>query len=43
MIESLLQRAMRPTPEILSRGVVSKDLGDFNKQFDAAWEKVQNA
>lgn len=43
MIKSLVQRAMRPTPDVLSRGVISKDLGAFNKQFDAAWEKVQNA
>lgn len=43
MIKSLVQRAMRPTPEVMSRGVVSKDLGAFNKQFEAAWEKVQKA
>ena len=43
MITSLVQRAMRPTPDVMSRGVVNKDLGDFNKQYDAAWEKVQNA
>jgi spermidine/putrescine transport system substrate-binding protein len=43
MIKSLVQRAMRPTPEVIARGVVSKDLGDFNKQFEAAWETVQNA
>jgi spermidine/putrescine transport system substrate-binding protein len=43
MIKSLVQRAMRPTPDVLSRGVVSKDLGAFNKQYDAAWQKIQNA
>lgn len=43
MITDLVQRAMRPTPEVIEGGVFATDPGDFAAQFDKAWEKVQKA
>jgi spermidine/putrescine transport system substrate-binding protein len=43
MIESLVQRAMRPTPEVLAQGQLPKDLGEFNDAYDAAWKRIQSA
>lgn len=43
LIESLVQRAMRPTPEVIAKGTLGVDLGDFEKAFQAAYKKVQEA
>ena len=43
LIKSLVQRAMRPTPEQIASGIYIQDLGADNAKYDAAWEKVQQA
>ena len=43
LIKSLVQRAMRPTPEVIAKGTFVKDLGSFNAAYDKAWAKVQAA
>jgi spermidine/putrescine transport system substrate-binding protein len=43
LLTSLVQRAMRPTAEVIAKGTFVKDLGSFNKAFDTAWVKVQKA
>ena len=43
LIKNLVQRAMRPTPEIIAKGTFVKDLGSFNAAYDEAWAKVQAA
>jgi spermidine/putrescine transport system substrate-binding protein len=43
LIKDMVQRAMRPTPEVLDRGVFAEDLGDFNAAYEKAWEKVKSA
>jgi len=41
MIKSLVQRAMRPSPDVIERGVLAVDLGAFEDAFQAAYKKVQ--
>jgi len=43
LVKSLVQRAMRPTDDVIAKGTFVKDLGSFNAAFDAAWAKVQKA
>jgi spermidine/putrescine transport system substrate-binding protein len=43
LIADLVQRAMRPTPEVIEGATLGVDLGDFSDQYDAAWEKVKKA
>jgi spermidine/putrescine transport system substrate-binding protein len=43
MVKSLVQRALRPTPEVISRGTLAADLGDFEDAFQAAYAKVKAA
>ena len=43
MIKSLVQRAMRPTPDVIAAGTLAEDLGEFNAAYDAAYEKVTKA
>jgi spermidine/putrescine transport system substrate-binding protein len=43
LVKSLVQRAMRPTPEVLAKGVYAAYLGDFQAQYEAAWKKVMSA
>jgi len=43
LITSLVQRAMRPTPDQLANGLYIKDLGDFNAAYEAAYKKVKKA
>jgi spermidine/putrescine transport system substrate-binding protein len=43
MIESMVQRALRPTSEVLARGTLAEDLGDFNDAFESAYEQVMSA
>lgn len=43
LITSLVQRAMRPTPDQLANGLYIEDLGEFNAAYEAAYEKVQKA
>ena len=43
LITSLVQRAMRPTPEVLEKGTLGIDLGDFEEAFQAAYEQVRKA
>ena len=43
MIESLVQRALRPSPEVIGRGTLAADIGDFEEAFQAAYKKVQQA
>jgi spermidine/putrescine-binding protein len=42
-VKSLVQRAMRPTDEVLSRGNLVKPLGEFQAAWDAAWKKIRSA
>jgi spermidine/putrescine transport system substrate-binding protein len=43
LITSLVQRAMRPTPEVIAKGTLGVDLGAFEDAFQAAYKKVQQA
>ena len=43
MIKSLVQRAMRPSPDVLERGTLGADLGAFEDAFQAAYKKVREA
>lgn len=43
MIKSLVQRALRPSPEVISRGTLAADIGAFESAFQAAYKKVQKA
>jgi len=43
LIKSLVQRAMRPTAEVIAGGTFVKDLGSFNAAYDEAWTRVQGA
>ena len=43
MIKSLVQRAMRPSPEVISQGTLAVDIGEFEDAFQAAYKKVQQA
>lgn len=43
LIKDLVQRAMRPTPEVIEGATLGVDLGDFSTQYDVAWEKVKKA
>lgn len=43
MIKSLVQRAMRPTPDVIAAGTVAEDLGAFNVAFDKAYAAVEAA
>jgi len=43
LIKNLVQRAMRPTPDVIAKGTFVKDLGSFNQAYDQAWAKVQAA
>ena len=43
MVKSLVQRAMRPTADVIAKGTFVKDLGSFNAAYDKAWAKVQAA
>lgn len=38
-----LQKAMRPSPEILAKGAISIDLGAFQQSYEAAWTQVKSA
>jgi spermidine/putrescine-binding protein len=38
-----VQKAMRPTPEILAKGQLPKDLGAFEQMYQDAWAKVKSA
>ena len=38
-----VQKAMRPTPEILDKGQLPKDLGAFEQMYQDAWAKVKSA
>jgi spermidine/putrescine transport system substrate-binding protein len=38
-----VQKAMRPTPEILQKGQLPKDLGAFEQMYQDAWAKVKSA
>jgi spermidine/putrescine transport system substrate-binding protein len=42
-ISSLVQRAMRPTDEVLQQGTLSASVGDAQALYDAAWKKIQQA
>ena len=43
LIKSLVQRAMRPTADILARGTFATDLGSFTDAYDTAFAKVKAA
>jgi spermidine/putrescine transport system substrate-binding protein len=43
LVRSLVQRAMRPTPEVLEKGTLGVDLGDFEDAFQAAYERIRQA
>jgi spermidine/putrescine transport system substrate-binding protein len=43
MLKSLVQRAMRPTSEVLQRGSFTQNLGEFDSAYEKAYEKVQQA
>ncbi len=40
---SELQRSMRPTEEQMANGKVSEDVGEFQKQYEQAWQNVKAA
>jgi spermidine/putrescine transport system substrate-binding protein len=35
-----LQRSMRPTPEQIASGKLAEDVGEFQSQYDQAWQNV---
>jgi spermidine/putrescine transport system substrate-binding protein len=43
LIKSMMQRSLRPTEDVLARGVFIEDVGDFTAQYEAAFKKVQKA
>jgi len=43
MIKSLVQRALRPTPETIAAGTFAQDLGSFEQAFEKAYAEVTNA
>ncbi len=38
-----VQKAMRPTPELLDKGQLPKDLGAFEQMYQDAWAKVKSS
>lgn len=43
LIKSLVQRAMRPSPEILQKGSFTKNLDAFDAAYQKAYEKVRRS
>jgi spermidine/putrescine transport system substrate-binding protein len=43
MIKDMVQRAMRPTADVIEKGVFQEDLGEFNAAYDAGWKQVKAA
>lgn len=38
-----VQRAMRPTPEQIANGKLAEDVGEFQSQYDQAWQDLRAA
>jgi spermidine/putrescine transport system substrate-binding protein len=43
LIKSTVQRALRPTDDVIAKGVFIEDLGDFNAQYEAAFDAISKA
>jgi spermidine/putrescine transport system substrate-binding protein len=37
------QKTMRPTDEVIDKGVLNEDVGDFQRNYDDAWREVMSA
>jgi spermidine/putrescine-binding protein len=43
LVKSLVQRAMRPTSDVIARGVVAEDLGSFEDAYQKAYAEVRKS